>query len=352
MTGTAATEWHDVLFEDKTKTGRTWEDFKKFVSTFITKKVLRQDDAYARQRQYMMERRMPFGMEVNDWWLRMQTMNRYLPYFIPTMEKLKKWYPNADFQKWWVEGGLSQQELKSIVTQRVPNKWAREFERVDVSHNMQDEKTTDELIDYFATLQRQERVPGGPTARRAGQRVVSRNNYQYPNIYGRVGPQNMYGRVGPGRVNPNLHGRVGSYNPAGRLQTYYNYRPRAPIYPGYEQGRFTRTFSGRGGRSGVQQTGRFGQRGFQGQQQGERQQQQQQNQSTAFYQEQQQNVQETPQVETVPLDEAEEDEQFAFQGEDEDELIDRWNQAMMMEDENLFMEAEDEYDGYYGEEYL
>jgi hypothetical protein len=128
LNGTAATEWHDVLFEDKTKTGHTWEDFKKFVSIFITKKVLRQDDAYARQRQYMMERRMPFGMEVNDWWLRMQTMNRYLPYFIPTMEKLKKWYPSADFSKWWVDGGLSQQELKSIVTQRVPNTWSRELE--------------------------------------------------------------------------------------------------------------------------------------------------------------------------------------------------------------------------------
>lgn len=366
VVGTAATEWHDVLLEDAKKTGRSWADFKQFVSTFITKKVLRQDDAYARQRQYMMERRMPHGMEVKEWWLRMQTMNRYLPYFMPSMDKLKKWFPNADFTNWWVDGGLSQQELKSIVTQRVPSNWAREFERVDVGHNLRDEKTTDELIDYFATLQRQERVPGGPTTRKGGQRVDARRNYQY---------NNLYGRASPGRVSPNMQGRVWPMQqgrvwplPAGRLQTYYNYRPRA-LYPGQQQqqqgGRGGTTTSGRSnfgrsGRSGVQQSGRFGQRnqGFQGQQQGERQYSPQRtNPSTAYYQdEQDQDVQEMPYVETVPPDEAEADEQFAYQGEDEEELINRWNQAMYADDENLFMDAEEsfeEYDeGYYGEEYL
>jgi len=368
LEGTALTEWHDVINEEA---GRTWESFKNLVSTFICKKVIMQEDAYYRQQQYLMERRMPLGMDVHEWWLRMQTINRYLPYFFPTQEKLKKWFPTANWKDWWNLGGLSEQELKSIITTRLPQSWIQELERVDVGRRMRDDQTTDALVDYFGTLQRLEQSNRKPISRIAGGQCYGRGRG------GRIGPyyyQQQYGSAYPGRGSPYQSGRErpyqytpamnrGSVNPRGSVYPPNNYSAvnSQRAHPSSGRGGTTTPFR-RAGQPGAQQAGRSFQRGSQGQQQGMRH-YQQPNQPMAYYQEQEdvQDPQE-PEDDAVAEETAAENEQFEFGEATEEELIDRWNEQMMAyaTDENLFMEAEEqsfydaeeEEDGYYGEQYL
>jgi hypothetical protein len=115
LTGTASSEWHDVLASNNK---RDWEAFKCLVSQYITTKVL-SEDAYTRQVTYMQERKKPFNMGVKEWWLRMQTMDRYLKYFFPNFSSLKRWFPSTDFNGWWNEGGLTEQEKKRIVVTKM-----------------------------------------------------------------------------------------------------------------------------------------------------------------------------------------------------------------------------------------
>ena len=74
LTGEASIEWNDVL---STSDDRTWESFKLLVSEFITRKIL-PDDAYKRQVEYMTARRKPRHLSMQDWTLRICTLNRYL----------------------------------------------------------------------------------------------------------------------------------------------------------------------------------------------------------------------------------------------------------------------------------
>ncbi len=179
-----------------------WGDFKPIVTSYIAKKVLRHEDAYERQRAYMMERRMPNGMDVNDWWLRMQTMDHHMPWFISSEDKLKKWIDGANWTDWWTKGGLSDTELKDIVLRQAPAPFILKLEQADVRRTLRDEGTTNELIDYFSNLQRIERN-ARPAMRNGGQRGGR----------GRAGPYQR-GRVSPaaGRVGPYYTGRVGPYN--------------------------------------------------------------------------------------------------------------------------------------------
>lgn len=371
LEGTASTEWKDVLNEDSTRTGRNWEDFKHFVSQYVTKKVVGQDDAYARQRQYMMERKMPYGMEVRNWWLRMQTMNRYLPYFLSSMVELKKWFPTADFTNWWKDGGLSAQELKHIVLTRVPTHWTNELAKADIGRTVRDNQTTDALIDYYAMLQRVEHNRRGPTRNIGGRRFDNtrgrvRSNY---NNYNERRYDNNYGRVSPGRDNQRYYHHSG-----GRMitQQQQHYGGRAQ----YSGGRGGSTAFRGSGRFGVQQSGysfgrgggynnrafgrggRFGRGGNYGQY-GQRPAQAAQ--GTAFYQEQEQAQEQAHEQEegagqpTAATEggneEADYNEQFAEQDTTEEELIEQWN-------ENLFMEAPQDLEyyeddeGFYGEPYF
>ncbi|CAB9530515.1 unknown protein (Partial), partial [Seminavis robusta] len=116
FTGSALTEWNNIV--DVTKTD--WEAYKTTMAKFMCTVVLK-DDAYNEQTNYMRERIKPMGLTTKQWWLRLQTMNRYLKFFIKDMNALKRHCGGGvNFKDWWNEGGLSDTELRRIVTTRVP----------------------------------------------------------------------------------------------------------------------------------------------------------------------------------------------------------------------------------------
>lgn len=120
LTGVVANaQWNGVLGMESS---RTWAMFKAKVAEFITTKVL-PEDAYSRQVSFMRERSKPRSLTAKDWWSRIQTLNQYLPYFFTTIDEFKEHYPTETFRSWWVTGGLTELELKQIVTTRAPKAW-------------------------------------------------------------------------------------------------------------------------------------------------------------------------------------------------------------------------------------
>jgi len=333
LVGTASSEWHDVL---ATETKRDWEAFKGLVAKYITTKIL-PEDAYNRQVTYMQERRKPYDLSVKDWWLRMQTIDRYLPYFMPSKEALQLWVPSADFKDWWNKGSLADQEKKRIVMTKVPPTWQEELRRVDVAHSIRNTKSTEELVDYFTTLEGLERNRRQPARRTSAGRMSNRGRVS-PQRYGLVSPGSM-NPYQAGRVRPSLQGRVWPSRPVqAPVQQQYGSYQHANVYQGsgsYQQGgRSGRSTSEwYGGRFGGQRNARGQARGSYGQQPGTRF-QQQPRQSEAYYQEQsevqasQQQREEEVKVETVPEEEAQEDEQYQMT---EEELIDTWNESLFMD---------------------
>ena len=342
--GTARTAWHDVLKSAKDDrgnllTGRTWEDFKIVTATFITKKVC-PNDAYTRQRTYLQERRMPDGMDVHDYWTRLQTFNRRQPMLIGSMNELKRWKPNADFKAWWKDGGLEDQELRSIVLHRVPQVWQRDLERTDIGHRMRNTADIEDLIEHYATLQRLERR-GIERARRSGRSgrftgrapssIQARTNTAPQNYYQMSAPR---GFGGQGRAWPN-------YN--------YNYAPRMRN----TQFMANRSGNWRGGRVPATQTGgRFaprgqGQPGNSGMQrpstQPGRGQRSRNNPSEAYFQEPTDVEVEEQGWEETGLDQ---DQFHADQAQsfEEDALIEQWNDAFF---DDGFAEVRNE-EGWHG----
>jgi hypothetical protein len=319
LAGTALTEWHDVI---GTTTDYSWKNFKTHVATFITTKVC-PDDAYSRQRTYLQERRMPDGMEVHDYWIRLQTQNRYLPYLISTLEELKRWSPDSDFKGWWRDGGLSEQELRNIVVHRVPQAWQRELERNDIGHKVRNEGKIEDLIAHYTVLQRLERRNRIPVRRQS---------------YGRMS--------GPRRNNYGSQTRVNAYQESANSQ-------RGRAWPGSQYnsnyqlnrilGRFVPYFQNQSGRSrGPNNNNSYAGRGRTNRRETRQQWQQrsqpnpsnwqhpQQNTSEAYYQEQsgeedragQQDADSTPAVEDVHYT--------------EDELITDWDESLFIGEEEIY----------------
>ena len=83
FTGTANTDWREIMADPEPKT-RSWERFKQKMSRCIATKIL-PDDAYNLQVTYMQERAKPSSLKVRDWWARIKTINRYLPYFFDSV---------------------------------------------------------------------------------------------------------------------------------------------------------------------------------------------------------------------------------------------------------------------------
>ena len=152
LTSNALSQWHDIL---STENQRTWEHFKILVSQFICFKIL-PADAYDLQVTYMQESVKPRTLSAKEWWLRMQTLNRYLPYFFPSMESLKVHFPTSTFREWWTEGGMSSAMLKRIVMHKIPTRWQAMIKMHDIGHEYRNTKPTDGLIDYFTTLEQME----------------------------------------------------------------------------------------------------------------------------------------------------------------------------------------------------
>ena len=357
VVGSAKAEWHDVLM---TTNDRDWESFKTLVSKFICSKIL-PDDAYNRQVTYMQERTKPMALTAKDWWLRMQTLNRYLPYFIPSREALKREFPTSDFTDWWKQGGIDNTSMKRIVMNKVPINWQNRLREHDIGHEYRNTKTTSDLIDYFTFLETLEKTRS-TTLRRtsAGRTNMSRNRYfpsrrsagrQYDN-YGRdprrVGYYQAQRAAAPNNNNMNNAGyqRPGTYNQHmqsqggrfGRNQTY-----------GRNSGRFGGQRSGRGGF----QPGRGG--GFQGQRFNN---QYQRPSGTAFFQENEGEYLEPNANEDVSATHEEHvNDQFANMS--EEEIIDAWNESLFLDPpqeetevaEDETQEFQDSYeDGFYEEE--
>ena len=153
LTGTANVEWHDVLANNQVY---TWEMFKTKVAEFICTKVL-PDHAYDTQMDYMKERGKPMKLGVEEWWLRFQTLNRYLPYFIPLMAALKREYDDATFSDWWRLGSMRKMEAKRAILNKAPKSWRQQLKRNDVGHDFRDNKTTTQLVNYFNVLEGEEK---------------------------------------------------------------------------------------------------------------------------------------------------------------------------------------------------
>ncbi|KAG7357555.1 reverse transcriptase RNA-dependent DNA polymerase [Nitzschia inconspicua] len=164
---TANAEWHDVL---GSTTKRDWETFKKTVATYITTKIL-PDDAYDIQVTYLQERMKPKKLDVKQWYLRMQTLNRYLPYFIPSIDKVKEINPSATFKEWWKDGMLSETNIKKTIKNKAPDSWQRQLKLNTIGPAQITKLTTNDLVGYYETLEtleRRQREPSKPGPRGRG----------------------------------------------------------------------------------------------------------------------------------------------------------------------------------------
>ena len=134
LIGTANTRWHDVL---QSGTGRTWRDFKTLVALYINTKVV-PANTYSKQLSYLRNRSKPMKLSADEWWIRMQTINRRLMYCFEQLDDLKRHKPNATFSDWWKEdskdnGTLTDQALKDILIEKGPNEWIRSLKRTDTT---------------------------------------------------------------------------------------------------------------------------------------------------------------------------------------------------------------------------
>ncbi|KAG7369831.1 hypothetical protein IV203_027577 [Nitzschia inconspicua] len=137
-------------------TKRDWETFKKTVATYITTKIL-PDDAYDIQVTYLQERMKPKKLDVKQWYLRMQTLNRYLPYFIPSIDKVKEINPSATFKEWWKDGMLSETNIKKTIKNKAPDSWQRQLKLNTIGPAQITKLTTNDLVGYYETLETLER---------------------------------------------------------------------------------------------------------------------------------------------------------------------------------------------------
>ena len=361
LTGTATSEWHDVL---NGETERKWETFKTLVSKFIVTKIL-PEDAYNVQVTYMLERAKPAQLSAKEWWLRMQTMNRYLPYFFKDLENLKKQFPNMTFKDWWKTGGpMSNAELRRIVTSKAPEKWRDRLRESDLGHEYRDNKDTSELVDYFTTLEalEQKRAKNTPRGRTGQARYYNNGRYNSRgsgrfannrrfNSHG-SGSGSRYGNQQGNRF-PTSYGSVDSYRRYQNSQSgrYSNTRQ------GYNQGSSTQLHQNQGGRTGSSAFGRNGGR-FGGQRNGRGGfQQRGQFQSRyqrpsggqAYFQEDEEIQNDDSENYNVEEEERVTEEQEQGEMRTEDQWIDAWNESLYIDAD----EAEDDYgdeEVYYGDE--
>lgn len=350
LDGLALTEWRNVLLADRTKTTRSWEDFKEFVSTYIVTKVLAQDDPYNRQRTYMMERTMPKGMTVRGWWLRKQTLNRYLVYFFKTLAEMKRWFPTADFPKWWKVGGLSNQELRAIVVNRIPRRFKEILQQTDIGRKHQMESETEDLVDYFATLQRQEqnivsRRPGRGNQFHYQRRPVSQNRRPVSPVARSVNP--YFNRPArhyyQGSANPNYQRAQVSY------RAPYGTNQYASGGRNFNRGGFRGGQRGFPSRPPYQQYQRLQQHSGRGQPY-TRMRHYQPNQSEAtpaYFQHDQAAVerQQHPTEQQQSRDTLDTSSSNYDESQDEEQLINQWNESLFLESSDQFL-VDDEAENY------
>jgi len=186
----ANTEWHDVLNQVDTSSGlvkypdKDWETFKKSMSEYIMTKILT-EDAYDKQKNYLQERIKPLGFTAKQWWLRIQTLNRWLIYFFKELDDLKDEVSGADWKDWWTKGSIPTAEIRRIITTKAPQSWQKALKL----HTVDQRKLPIETIIVYYTkleafeMQGREPTTRGPRGRfqpRGGRRI-GRVNSNYNN---------------------------------------------------------------------------------------------------------------------------------------------------------------------------
>ena len=336
VTGNANSEWHDTMANE---TKRDWETFKTLVAQFICTVVL-SDDAYNWQVQYMLDFTKPLSLTSMQWWLRIETLNHYLRYFFKSLNAYKLEFPKGDFTQWWTQGGLSNADLKRIVMTKIPMSWQMELRKQDLGHSFRDTKTTEDLIDYFTTLENLEQIGRQrglrPASEKpAGKRYNMPRVYRY-NAYGSRTPQERAPGRQPGREIPYQYGS----QIRGQVHTMMQKQSQQPGYM-YNRG-------GRAGRSG---RGRYNP-WFGGQRTGRgtfQHNQQYQPRGEAHLQEMDTDTEQQKEgVEEETVDSQEEMEQFTME-----EMVDAWNESLYLEppleDDDDEGYDYDDSESYYGE---
>ncbi len=358
LIGTASAEWHDTLGDEL---GRTWEHFKTNVSKFICTKIL-PDDAYKIQVRHMQERKKPASTALTSvqWWSRIQTINRYLVFFFPSLEALQEHFPAADFRAWWKSGPLSTAELRRIITNRVPDKWQDQVQKVDMGHEYRERRPIEDLINYCTTLESMEKKNVSARYTPRGRGMPLRQPLRQPmrpgfnQFHQRPWGNLRNNRLSSGRNAQNT-GVAGGNNNIERTNNDNQGQQSRALTLTRSPGRNQAFAIGRGNRNpGAQQGGRnnnnFQRRGrFQGQRFGNPH--QRPNQSYLYEEDQQGDALADQEDEGLNI----EDSQTAEEGEMTMEEIARWNESLYLgaddfteEDEQFAMdEYEDDEDyGY------
>jgi hypothetical protein len=121
----------------------SWEQYKLSMAMSITEKVF-EEDAYNRQKSYMQERIKPRKLPSAPWHARIQILNQYLPFLLPSLEALQDEIPSAKWNDWWILGGLSTAEERRIIINKAPEEWIDSMDLNDIkrSYLTQDPRET------------------------------------------------------------------------------------------------------------------------------------------------------------------------------------------------------------------
>ncbi|CAB9518207.1 hypothetical protein SEMRO_915_G219640.1 [Seminavis robusta] len=321
------------------------------------------DDAYNEQTNYMRERTTD-GFDYKAVVAAIADDESILEVFIKDMNALKRHCGGGvNFKDWWNEGGLSDTELRRIVTTRVPLEWQQRLRLQDIGHKYRDEGEISSIIDFFTLLETNEQLrnrrgsarmtPRGRTMPARGGNQGFRNRQQRGPLRQGYNQSNRNRPAGPNRYQNNHSQGYG--NRQAQPSRYQPPRYQGSYNTGGRTGNSTRG-NAVGGRFGGQRNDR---RPFQGQNNwrprpggnfgnsGGRNQPPRRTEgyyasrrrNEAFYHE--------PMVETVEEEDEEweqaEDEQYHIreeqdqayhQDEAEEQLVDQWNDQFYVYDED------------------
>ena len=371
LIGTANAEWQNILKEDPDmEFSKSWEMFKTRMATFICKVIL-SDDAINQQLSYLRERMKPADLTVKEWYLRLQTLRRYLIYFVKDMKTLKQHCgSDCNFKDWWKKEILGDHDVRMIVTTRVPLSWQNQLKLQDFGHKYRDEGSISSIIDYFTLIENQERTQHRLRDRGLAARLTPRGR-GIPARGGRQAYELRNHRRQQGTTNPNRgidyrqrrpmmnSYRSNNYHGNANRQSHNRYQPPRYHNQGGRAGSLMRG-NGVNGQFGGQRSGRgqFQGRGnFNNSSNGGQNQQIQVRRPDGFYQERRRRNEAFYQDQLETVDEAEDDEwqddQFYIDDTDEqnyhggnsqeDELLDTWNENFYLYDEEEEYQEEENY---------
>ena len=142
------------------------------MAEYICEKIL-PADAYNTQLEYLQERTKPSALPARKWWLRLQTLNRYLPMMMKTVAALRieTENPNANINNLRRDGSLTTAQLRRVIRQKMPQVWKDKVVEYDTTGALKKGTDVNELIEYLTTLETAEQQQRTRNSRRmAGNR--------------------------------------------------------------------------------------------------------------------------------------------------------------------------------------